>query len=420
MPEQNWNEIGSNISKAVSEAIDTGDFGKLNQTIQDTMRYTTGRLYKAAGDQLMQAQARSEQQAQQAQMRSEQQAQQAQARKAQMAQAQARAEMKKRRYSVGQAPKTRSYTWTVLGVLGLIIFGSMEMSLGGISILTSLSKMLIPMLVIAAGFLFSIYAVVHGSHMRATSRLFQQYVELIGDGEMISVDELAGRTGKDRKATLKEIRSMLQNGLFREGVLDAEEKYLFVTREAYEGYQNSMNMIRQKQEAQQKAEKQEQKRKQEAQTQSEARRDGLSEEVLKVINEGESYVRKIRSYNERISDERISEKLNGLESVTGKIFEYVEEHPESASETKKLLRYYLPTMERLLESYVKLDDSPTQGANIEKSRRDIEQTLDTLNEAFARLFDNLYQDTSINIASDISVLNTLLAQEGLTGKQMGM
>ena len=118
-------------------------------------------------------------------------------------------------------------------------------------------------------------------------------------------------------------------------------------------------------------------------------------------------------------------KLNGLEAVTRKIFEYVEDHPESASETKKLMRYYLPTTIKLLDSYEKLTAEleenlhPEQAKNIEKSRKEIEETLDTLNVAFAKLFDNLYQDTSIDIASDISVLNTMLAKEGLKEEEIG-
>ncbi|MCI9067638.1 MAG: 5-bromo-4-chloroindolyl phosphate hydrolysis protein, partial [Lachnospiraceae bacterium] len=47
------------------------------------------------------------------------------------------------------------------------------------------------------------------------------------------------------------------------------------------------------------------------------------------------------------------------------------------------------------------------------SQREIEATLDTLNEAFERLFDSLFQETVWDVSTDISVLKTLLAQEGL-------
>ena len=54
------------------------------------------------------------------------------------------------------------------------------------------------------------------------------------------------------------------------------------------------------------------------------------------------------------------------------------------------------------------------GENIRASKAEIEATLDTLNVAFEKLLDSLFQDTAWDVSSDISVLNTMLAQEGLT------
>ena len=55
-----------------------------------------------------------------------------------------------------------------------------------------------------------------------------------------------------------------------------------------------------------------------------------------------------------------------------------------------------------------------QGENILSSKKEIEDTLDTLNMAFEKLLDDLFQDTAWDVSSDISVLKTMLAQEGLT------
>ena len=52
--------------------------------------------------------------------------------------------------------------------------------------------------------------------------------------------------------------------------------------------------------------------------------------------------------------------------------------------------------------------------NLQASKKEIEDTLDTLNQAFEKLLDSVFQDTAWDVSSDISVLHTLLAQEGLT------
>ena len=81
---------------------------------------------------------------------------------------------------------------------------------------------------------------------------------------------------------------------------------------------------------------------------------------------------------------------------------------------EKMMNYYLPMTVKLLDAYEEMDRMPVQGENIKSSKKEIEDTLDTLNQAFEKLLDSVFQDTAWDVSSDISVLHTLLAQEGLT------
>ena len=80
--------------------------------------------------------------------------------------------------------------------------------------------------------------------------------------------------------------------------------------------------------------------------------------------------------------------------------------------------YYLPTTVKLLDAYEELDRQPVQGENIRNGKQEIEKTLDTLNLAFEKLLDSLFEDTAWDVATDISVLQTMLAQEGLTEQKL--
>ena len=103
-----------------------------------------------------------------------------------------------------------------------------------------------------------------------------------------------------------------------------------------------------------------------------------------------------------------------MELLIGRIFDRVKQAPESVADIRRLMEYYLPTTVKLLEAYEELDAQPIQGENITSSKTEIEKTLDTLNIAFEKLLDDLFQDTAWDVSSDISVLHTMLAQEGLT------
>ena len=104
-----------------------------------------------------------------------------------------------------------------------------------------------------------------------------------------------------------------------------------------------------------------------------------------------------------------------MEAIVQRIFQRAEAHPEIIPDLKKLMDYYLPMTVKLLNAYAEMDRQPVQGENIRKSKQEIDSTLDTLNQAFEKLLDSVFEDTAMDVSSDISVLNTLLAQEGLTG-----
>ena len=108
-----------------------------------------------------------------------------------------------------------------------------------------------------------------------------------------------------------------------------------------------------------------------------------------------------------------------MELIVQKIFQRVEKQPELVDELHKFMGYYLPTTVKLLEAYQDMAAQPVQGSNILSARQEIEGTLDTINQAFENLLDSFFQDKAWDISSDITVLQTMLAQEGLTGADFG-
>ena len=72
---------------------------------------------------------------------------------------------------------------------------------------------------------------------------------------------------------------------------------------------------------------------------------------------------------------------------------------------------------KLLKAYEELDKQDVEGENIKTAKQEIENTLDTINTAFENLLDSFYKDTAWDVSTDISVLKTMLAQEGLTGDE---
>ena len=249
------------------------------------------------------------------------------------------------------------------------------------------------------------------SGIRSITRVgrFEKYLKALGSKTHCELNQLARMVGKSPKFVRKELKGMIEDGMFLEGHLDEEETSLITSDDSYVHYLE----VRQKQAVQRQQEVVETKKQQD--DAEEQKRDARVQEVL---DRGNAFIRDIRACNDAIPGQEISDKISRMETLVRKIFDRVEEHPEVVPELKKLMDYYLPMTVKLLKAYADMDAQPVQGENIQNSKREIEATLDTLNTAFEKLLDSIFKTTALDVSSDISVLNTLLAQEGLTDDEL--
>ncbi len=125
------------------------------------------------------------------------------------------------------------------------------------------------------------------------------------------------------------------------------------------------------------------------------------------------YIRKIRAANDAIPGEVMSEKLDKLENVTVNIYKAATENEEFSKKTKKFMSYYLPTTEKLIEKYAKLDAKNIQTENTIHIKQKIEESLDTIIKAFYELYDSLYDYDAIDITSEIDAFKNALVNDGL-------
>lgn len=234
---------------------------------------------------------------------------------------------------------------------------------------------------------------------------YEKYLKALGNKTHCELNRLAQAVGKSPKFVRKELKGMIDEGLFLEGHLDEEENSLITSDESYVHYLET----KQKQAVKKQEEVVETRRAQDA---ADAKK--LDAQAQEVLNRGNEFIRQIRRCNDAIPGQEISDKISRMETLVRKIFDRVQTHPEVVSELKKLMDYYLPMTIKLLNAYADMDAQPIQGENIQASKREIEATLDTLNSAFEKLLDSIFKATALDVSSDITVLQTLLAQEGLT------
>ena len=254
---------------------------------------------------------------------------------------------------------------------------------------------------------------------------FQKYIKELGDHTYCNFRKLALAVGKPEKYVKKDISRMIAKGWFLEGHVDAQETCLITSNETYDQYVSTQKQLeeRKRQDEERASHEAELQKQADAKARKEAEakereRAEISPEVQLVLDKGNDFLEKIRRSNDAIPGEEISRKISRMELIVQKIFERAKAHPEIIPDLNRLMDYYLPMTVKLLNAYEDMDSQPIQGENIASSKKEIEDTIDTLNVAFEKLLDSVFEDTAIDVSSDISVLNTVLAQEGLTEDEL--
>ena len=137
-------------------------------------------------------------------------------------------------------------------------------------------------------------------------------------------------------------------------------------------------------------------------------------ELDKVIRDGELAIREMKRLDESITDLGISADIVRLERASAKIFEEVRAHPEKLPQIRRFMDYYLPTTLKLLNAYDRMSGTGVSGENIDTTLSRVEEILRTIAAAFEKQLDSLYGAEALDISADITVLENMLAREGLT------
>ena len=406
MAKDDWYDAGEQIKKLVQDAVDGKDFSQLSSMITSVVNDAVDSVQAAMQDNIYQHTNREAAD----RIRRNMQEKQEKARAAEKEKAVVPVKTKLR------VPGERSgnvMKWTGFSVSGMLGFSLVILAASAAALGFSIA---VPGSILAVLFAGSLSVGICGRNKAALAKRFRRYREVIGDRTYCLIEELASAIGENYKFVRKDLRKMIGKGFFQTGYLDRKETMLITDSDTYQQYLTAQTEYERREMTNQAARDEEAKKKARMEEEQKESDGCLTPKCREVVEEGRRYIRHIHECNEKIPGEAISAKLDRLELVITRIFREVERRPETADDMKKMMSYYLPTTQKLLDAYCEMDDQPIAGQNIESTKKEIEATLDTLNTAFENFLDSFFEEKAWDISSDITVLQTMLAQEGLTGK----
>ena len=419
MNKTDWYNCGARIGDLVQSAIERNDFKQLNEAITDTINATVDAVQESIVH--TNAQKKSGRYANGA-YRVNGNA---------YDEAKAKAEVSDifesiRRSAVGERQKqSSSDNKSLRGVFSMVAGYGMAILSGLAALFMLFLNWLtgISLFGISVWFfliLAAVFAVVgaKGGGYRSRMKQLERYMKIMDGRDVVTLEELASGTGKSVKEVSKDLKAMIQDGMFAsEAYLDPQNTTLMTSRKAYQQYVDTMKAYEQRKAQRLKEERTGKTKKEQEQTRQKAEKDlqGYSGEIRQILQDGRDFISHIHECNEKIPGKEMTDKLDTLEQVVTRIFEQVAKEPDSAPDLHRMMSYYLPTTRKLVDAYVELGASSLGGANIQKTRTEIERSLDTVNQAFETFLDSFYEDTAWDISSDISAMTTMMARDGLTG-----
>ena len=286
---------------------------------------------------------------------------------------------------MNRAPKTSDKTARVLTIVGGILAACF-----GVALIPQIAEIIsdgwysymLKDILSTGGFLAGgLVMFAAGRRMKRRSARIARYLAVMGERSYIGINELCAVSGKRRKTVERDLEFMVEKGMLSAGAyFDSGRGMFFRSAEAFAEY-----------------------------AEEKSRRENVTP---KEANEGYAgALRAIRAANDRIADPVLSEKIDHLELVAGKILREVEQHPEKQQQAATFLNYYLPTTLKLLDSYAKFEEAGIEGENLSRAQERIEETMDALIKGFDKQLDDLYRSEAMDIDSDIRVMENMLRRD---------
>jgi len=159
----------------------------------------------------------------------------------------------------------------------------------------------------------------------------------------------------------------------------------------------------------------EQKKEEQEKPKAEEKKSTGNPEVDALLKERDRAVSEMRRLNDAIADETVSAQIDRMEAATRKIIDHVAENPAKLPQIRRFMDYYLPTTLKLLNAYDRMDAAGVSGTNIDGTKGKIEDMMETICTAFDKQLDALFGDEALDISTDITVMEQMLAREGIGG-----
>ena len=132
--------------------------------------------------------------------------------------------------------------------------------------------------------------------------------------------------------------------------------------------------------------------------------------TAQLLAEGSAQVMKLRQQERMIQKPEIRAQNSAVCDTASKILQVLREKPESISNARRFLNYYLPTQSVILEKYISIERS---GVPNEELAGKVLNHLQDIDLAMKKLHDSLFEGDILDLSVEMEVMTAMCRQDGL-------
>lgn len=234
------------------------------------------------------------------------------------------------------------------------------------------------------------------SHYKRLAINYSRYRRELGSNTIISIRDLASSVSQTEEETIKDLLYFMKQNYFKQARIVENDSIFLLDIPTFKLYKENLGKVP--------------TYKKEEIGQVE---DLSTYQAEEIIGNCEKLLEEMKRRRNLITSPSFNKSLEPLFENIEDILNIVKRYPEKAINLNKFNDFYMPTAAKLIESYQEFEQIDTDDAKILKSMVEIQSSINTITEAFAKVKVELISDRAMDVKTDIDTINLVLKQEGL-------
>jgi len=138
--------------------------------------------------------------------------------------------------------------------------------------------------------------------------------------------------------------------------------------------------------------------------------------ISAIIN---GYIDEINLHGCVIADENVARELEDIKNILAKMINFLKDDKDIEKHSEQLDQFfssYFPTVIKMLGTYCKIEEQGLTVKSAVDTKARIAESIPSVRKALEKELDNIYQNKMLDITTDIDVLESMLAKDGLIDK----